>query len=141
METKKCYKCKKDLPLCEFKKHCKRKDGLQPDCILCQKEYRKLHYVKNKDKYMAKAKSTTLRNVVWFKEYKSKLKCEFCEESHPACLQFHHKDREDKEYAISLLVRSGCSIDKILNEIHKCQVVCANCHFKIHWEEKYGGGT
>ena len=124
-----------ELPLSEFKKHCGKKDGLQIDCIVCQKEYRKQHYIINKQKYLDKSKATTERNVAWFKEYKSSLSCEICGESHPACLQFHHKDRNDKVDAVCVLVRSGCAIQKLQEEIKKCQVLCANCHFKHHWNE------
>lgn len=38
METKKCSKCKRELPVTEFNKSIKSKDGLQSYCKSCQSE-------------------------------------------------------------------------------------------------------
>ena len=65
-------------------------------------------------------------------DYKKNLKCEKCSENHIATLDFHHKNKEDKEDQIPYLVRGGYSIERIKREINKCQVLCANCHRKEH---------
>lgn len=44
-----CSKCGKEKPLTEFNKASRYKDGLRYDCKSCQKEYRKLNYIQNKD--------------------------------------------------------------------------------------------
>ena len=72
----------------------------------------------------------------WYREYKSQLKCQLCPESHPACLHFHHNDPTQKDISIAKAVQSRWSIDRIKTEISKCQVLCANCHAKIHWAKK-----
>jgi hypothetical protein len=69
----------------------------------------------------------------WFSDFKSELYCVECGESHPSCLQFHHMDKKSKEFDISRMVQQGYSIERILSEIEKCVVLCANCHFKIHY--------
>jgi len=69
---------------------------------------------------------------------KSELKCEICGESHPACLDFHHKDSSQKLYELSRLCSRGVSIQSIKNEIEKCSVLCANCHRKLHWADPTG---
>jgi hypothetical protein len=132
MDVKVCYKCRRELPVTDFKRHAGRADGLQADCIECQQEYRKEHYRRNKEKYLAKAKSSTARNEEWVREYKRKSKCELCGESHPACLQFHHLDPNEKEGNVSWVAHTGCSLTKLMEEVAKCQVLCANCHFKLH---------
>lgn len=38
-KTKICAKCKRELPLSEFYKHCRTKDGLQGECKDCRKAY------------------------------------------------------------------------------------------------------
>ena len=38
------------------------------------------------------------------RQYKSKLVCVECGENHPACLQFHHLDKEDKSFDIGSIV-------------------------------------
>ena len=70
----------------------------------------------------------------WFEKYKSKLSCSICGENHPATIDFHHKG--DKENQVAQMVHWGYSIDNILKEIKKCEVLCANCHRKVHWKSK-----
>jgi len=67
----------------------------------------------------------------WFQDYKSKLRCEICGEDHPACLEFHHPDPKQKETNVTNLLNT-CSKKRILMEIEKCMILCANCHRKIH---------
>lgn len=60
--------------------------------------------------------------------------CIRCEESHPSCLDFHHRDRATKDADIATMRRFG--IPRLIAEIAKCDVLCANCHRKLHWEER-----
>lgn len=43
-------------------------------------------------------------------------------------LQFDHMDGFDKKNTVSNLIRSDYGWDTIMDEINKCEVVCANCH-------------
>lgn len=56
-----------------------------------------------------------------------------CGEDHPACLDFHHKN-DDKEIDVADAVRNGWGIARVMAEIAKCQIICSNCHRKLHWE-------
>lgn len=81
---------------------------------------------------------------IWLQEYKSTLKCERCDESHIACLDFHHKEASEKEFVLSKAVNNGYSREKIIKEISKCSVLCSNCHRKLHYTEgylNYGGSV
>ena len=57
-----------------------------------------------------------------------------CGENHPACLDFHHKDKKDKSFNVAIMASSGYSIEKIKEEIAKCIVLCSNCHRKEHYK-------
>lgn len=59
-----------------------------------------------------------------------------CGESHPGVLQFHHRDPQKKRADIYMMAAQGWSLERIKNEIAKCDVLCANCHAKWHWEER-----
>lgn len=69
--------------------------------------------------------------AAWYRELKRELVCA-CGEDHPACIVFHHPDPAAKEISVSDAVRRGWGRDRILAEIAKCEVVCANCHAKRH---------
>lgn len=46
----------------------------------------------------------------------------------PVCMDFDHRPGEGKTAQISQLVRTGVSLERVLEEISKCDLVCANCH-------------
>ena len=90
------------------------------------------HYYKNKEQYFKRNKERLSRLKQWFREYKKTLKCNHCGENHSACLVFHHKNPEEKEEVVCRAVGRGWGKERILKEIAKCEVLCANCHRKEH---------
>lgn len=105
------------------------------------REYNKGWYQRHKDKILEgrleKRKKRELNIRDWFRTYKSELYCMECGENHPACLQFHHRDKEEKSFTISNAVLRGTSIKTLIKEIKKCDVLCVNCHAKLHWRETH----
>ena len=97
------------------------------------REYFTKWYKKNKNIQYKKIKDRQKEIRRKLKEYKKTLKCNICKEDHPSCLDFHHLDPTKKESTINLVIHKGWGWKKIIEEIAKCQVVCANCHRKIHW--------
>lgn len=95
------------------------------------KAYRRAWYAKNKKHAKTKTKDRVKSLRIWLSELKSKLSCE-CGEDHVACLEFHHLDSAEKELEISQAPSYGWSKKRILKEIEKCKVLCANCHRKLH---------
>jgi hypothetical protein len=63
---------------------------------------------------------------------KKALTCIRCGESNPVCLDFHHRDPQQKLFSIASSVEGHRSKQLILAEIAKCDVLCANCHRKEH---------
>ncbi len=47
-------------------------------------------------------------------------------------LEFHHRNEEEKSEAINVMVNGSRSIKAIMDEINKCDVLCANCHRELH---------
>ena len=72
-------------------------------------------------------------------EYKNGLSCK-CGESHPSCLEFHHTGG-DKEISVGDAAGRGWSVARLMSEIRKCEVVCSNCHRKLHYLEKASGSS
>ena len=60
--------------------------------------------------------------------------CIKCGEKDPACLDFHHRDPTTKEGHIGEFRKFG--MKRLLAEIEKCDVLCANCHRKFHRDER-----
>lgn len=90
------------------------------------------HYYRNKTEYIEKNKERRdqLRRKV--SKYKSRRGCSRCSEDHISCLDFHHESADEKEENISRMVEKTYSWESILKEIQKCELICANCHRKIH---------
>lgn len=132
-----CNHCRDEKELDEFPFRNKKKNIRHNTCKECWKDVRKESYEKNKKTTLVRNKRNKERNVEWYNEYKSKLKCSKCNEDHPACLEFHHDDPNEKEYNVSELIRTTYSIEKIIKEIEKCTIFCSNCHKKYHYNNKF----
>ena len=68
----------------------------------------------------------------WLEEKGLKLACSKCPEDHPATIDFHHRNPAEKDMAIMTMLQKGCSRRKIEVEIDKCDILCSNCHRKLH---------
>jgi hypothetical protein len=62
METKICKKCSVDKSLFDFNKNKSSKDGLQDNCKVCVKEYKKQYEIDNKEKILEKSKEYYIEN-------------------------------------------------------------------------------
>lgn len=96
------------------------------------KYHREVWYPKNKARRLE-------LNLAWrkkvreqFQDYKKTLFCVACGESESVCLDFHHTDPSKKEKAVGAMFGGNPSFQKVMTEVKKCVVLCANCHRKIH---------
>ena len=126
-----CNKCKSSYsePLKDhFNKKFDTKDGFQTICKKCISLSHREHYLKRTDYYKDKSKISRpkyrKRNLQHIIDYLKQNPCVDCGETDPIVLEFDH--RGDKEYDVSKLV--SCALNKIIKEIAKCDVRCANCH-------------
>lgn len=96
-----------------------------------QREYHKRHYLNNLDKYKNKAKRWNRSQRRWAREFiyrvKRLSKCVDCGESDTRVLDFDHVIGK-KVANVSDLVNGSYSIEKIKEEIRKCEIRCSNCH-------------
>lgn len=101
-----------------------------------QREAQRQHYLANKSKYADCQKENRDKRDIWFRDFKATLKCFECGFSDQRCLDFHHKIQTTKEFGISDGVKQGFSQKRIIEEIEKCEVLCANCHLIHHYKPK-----
>lgn len=142
MEAKICSACKIEKPLTEYHRH---KNGHRSVCKTCRKierairyqqnrehetEYGKNYKINNLEKRLEtgrkSSKKKMLRSRIWLNELKN-VPCFDCKTQYPPCvMDFDHREPENKLFNISEALFSPQ--DKILLEIQKCDIICANCH-------------
>lgn len=85
-------------------------------------------YQKNKDAIKSKRWHQKQESRKWVNLYKSNNSiCSDCDISYPPhILDFDHLG--NKSFGISRALQQGTSLEKIKQEIKKCEIVCANCH-------------
>lgn len=117
------------------------------ECVSCSKTL-----VGNQQKYCGntckqrafyhkeRPKNNPYFNQTW-RGYKRKLHlidlrgggCETCGyNKNLSALEFHHKDAGTKESQLDIRALSNASMEFIMNEFHKCMVLCAICHRELH---------
>lgn len=101
------------------------------------RKYQKEWYVRNKKLQQDRNNRNKYQKKIWLMEYKQSRECEVCGEQHVATLEFHHKNPKEKDAMISWMIAKNRSLDAIKAEIKKCKLVCANCHRKIHYDERF----
>lgn len=128
---RKCSRCGEEKPLSEYNK--KSRGRLQPLCKTCNSAYLKRHYEENREYYLAKSRYYKIlgkrQRFAWLIEYFETHPCSDCGESDPVVLTFDHV-RGVKSNTVANLLGQGFSLNMIQSEIEKCEVVCANCHWR-----------
>lgn len=102
-------------------------------CAKSTVSYHCSNFTKDTSKRYEKARRD--RNKLWIQKLKDDLSCEICGESRSWVLDFHHKDPKNKDHGVADMV-IRYSKERVLNEVKKCMVLCANCHRDIHYKEK-----
>ena len=126
--VKTCNRCKVSKVKSSFNIK-KRGDGLQPFCRKCDNSYSKDWYRRNSQKRITQVRDRVRDLRKKIAAYKRELccsKCGYSGKDHPETLDFDHNG--DKEIGVSLMPTRGYSWGHILQEILKCDILCANCH-------------
>jgi hypothetical protein len=128
-EWKKCYRCGELKTPEHFAWRNKASGRHDSFCRPCRSAYKKEHYAANRQRYIDRAgtrkRELALERTLYLIEYFRSHPCADCGETDPIVLEFDHL--RDKSFSVGMdLARRGWQ--QILDEIEKCQVVCANCH-------------
>ncbi len=128
-QMKICIDCKKEKYENEFSR---KGTGFQCRCKECFALYHKKYYEKNKEKYFAKNRRNKTRQRTRLKQILLSAKNRPCRDCggnfHPWVMEFDHLEGTTKISAVASMATRGCTNEKLLAEIAKCEVVCANCH-------------
>lgn len=93
-----------------------------------RRDANKRYVDKDLEKWRARGASIGRSRKAWFQRIKERASCVRCGESHPACLDFRHREGGAKDDLVSAMVRKGRPIAVILTEMEQCDVLCANCY-------------
>jgi hypothetical protein len=92
------------------------------------------HY-RNRERNRERTLDRRTRHRAWVHDRKQAGEgCVECGETDPECLDYHHRDGTEKEMTISEMVTYGYSKTKIRAEMAKCEILCANCHRRKHYD-------
>lgn len=102
------------------------------DYLKNKKAYNQKHYSENKEIYHNKKNERKRKLIPILVELTNKIKlesgCVDCGYNHnPIALQFDHVVGK-KHKSISRMISDCANLEKIKEEIKKCEVRCANCH-------------
>jgi hypothetical protein len=139
---KRCTKCRKTKPLTEFYQRPSRSSSpdkagavlYRSDCKSCHravmKKNSRAHYRDNTDYYRKRNRKRAREIMAFIRQFKEdRPTCADCGLDHPWWrLDFDHLDGSEKTACISQSGSRGWSIERVLEEMEKCEVVCANCH-------------
>jgi hypothetical protein len=136
---KTCYTCKLSKPFTDFARKTRNKDGFQSECKDCRRVYQQQWYRVNSETHKNKVAKRNGRIVQELRQfvhnYKQNHPCAHCGFNHPAALQFHHHD-DNKDMEVAVMVAHRYSKERIIEEINKCTILCANCHAIHHYNER-----
>ena len=129
MELRRCGRCEEHKPLPDFAWRRKAKGQADNYCRACRSAYKREHYLAHRGRYIEQARERKTRvarqRIEYLLGYFRDHPCSDCGEDDPLVLEFDH--RGDKEFTIGRALRDR-NWEAILDEIAKCEVVCANCH-------------
>lgn len=134
MSNKICSRCNENMDIECFPIKNKRTGQRLSKCRDCKREYDREYWQTTKERRSPIKKVNSLncvrRNYVYLLEHLKKNPCVICGETDPIVLTFDHLDPETKIECVSQMAGWAMSIENIQEEIDKCRILCANCHFR-----------
>ncbi len=138
---KQCARCGEYKDEEEFNWRWKSLGVRQSICRDCQSIRRREHYERHQEEEKARSYEITKRRREeadrFIYEYLSVHPCVDCGEYDFSVLTFNHV--RGKKMDISQMAAQGYSIDAIMEEIGRCEIVCSNCHMRRENKRRSGG--
>lgn len=126
---RRCGRCGAEKPVEEFAWRRKAQGQRDNYCRSCRAAYKQEHYAANRRRYIESAirrkRAVVAERIVYLIDHFESHPCVDCGESDPIMLEFDHL--RDKEFGIGTGFRDR-NWQSVLDEMAKCEVVCANCH-------------
>jgi hypothetical protein len=143
---KRCGMCKETLPDSAFSFKNKTTGMRQATCKICCRVYSKRYYLRHaieiRPRKRARTEAQRVKNSDFVLEHLATHPCVDCGEPDVVVLEFDHV-RGKKLESVSALACAGVSMQRVVAEIAKCVVRCANCHRRRttltleHWRSRW----
>jgi hypothetical protein len=143
MEEKRCTSCHEIKHYDQFNLRRAARDGRQDRCRDCCRAW----YLRNCEEHKQRV---ALRNERTLRVYRQRLveyfaehPCVDCGETDLRVLEFDHREEDEKAAGVGALVTHLAAWSRVLAEIEKCDVRCANCHRRRtaerggHWQHLF----
>jgi hypothetical protein len=118
--------CGTEKPLDDFHRSARR--GRQAWCKDCRRAYDHEYHLSRRELRLAQKRERRRETRSWYQTLKEDKPCADCGGVfHQAAMTWDHRPGTVKRCEVSMMVR-GFSRQAILDEIAKCDLVCANCH-------------
>ncbi len=126
---RRCSRCGLEKPPGDFSTKRRVTGQLDTYCRPCRSAYGKHHYAVNRQRYIdqavARKRALADERTAYLLAYFEGNPCTECGERDPLILEFDHVGEKAFSIGPKLATRTW---QAILEEIAKCEVVCANCH-------------
>ena len=129
-----CTKCGIAKPLDEFHRHPTR--GTQSWCKTCRKTYDRAYHAATRDLRVRQKRIWKDARTLWGRSLKEGRPCADCGLTfHFAAMQWDHRPGTVKLFDLGRAI-PRYSREAILDEMAKCDLVCANCHAVRTYERR-----
>jgi hypothetical protein len=93
-----------------------------------QRIYNVRYYAEHRDAELVRVKRRQAATLAWLRDIRRR-PCDDCGETFPPyVMDFDHRDPSKKLFAITTGSAQLMSRERLIAEIEKCDIVCANCH-------------
>jgi hypothetical protein len=143
--NKRCSSCKEEKYILEFNKDRSSKDGYAGRCRVCQNKASAKYRAENlefcNDLARKQAAKILAQNRGILIELKTK-PCEECGRLFPSeCMDFDHINPKTKLFDPSGGFWKGIPIEKLMDEVAKCRLLCCYCHATKTYLERISNGN
>ncbi len=106
----------------------------RPDVKKRVREYNRIREKSPERKALREKRRQKALNFL--RDFKSNRLCVKCGwKEHTEILNFHHKNPKEKTLSLSGGSIGQVKKERLLEEIKKCELLCPNCHFWLHYRE------
>jgi hypothetical protein len=130
-----CPQCQETKSLDEF--GVRTNGRVQHWCRACHRAYQRRYFKEHQEYYAQLQAERVKRNRRMLREAKS-VPCADCGRTYPFfVMDFDHRPGVKKEFNLANVAgQTRISARRLLEEIAKCDVVCANCHRIRTWQRR-----